>query len=281
MRKKLMITGVIVILVIAGFAGWFFTRPSAQEGNLTLYGNVDIRQVSLAFKGNDRIVQMYVEEGNPVKAGQVLATLDTHDLTLQIRQAKAQVAAMEANADLAGQQHTRVQGVTQDTGGRAVSRQELDSASAGLRSAKAQLELARAQLALLEYHLSQAQLISPVNAVVRARLLEPGDMASSERPVYTLAISDPKWVRAYVTGAQLGWVKPGQQAVVITDSHPEQKIAGEVGYISSVAEFTPKNVQTPELRTSLVYEIRILVKDPDNRLRLGMPATVYIETGNK
>jgi HlyD family secretion protein len=238
---------------------------------------VDIRQVSLAFEGSDRIATMQVEEGDQVKVGQVLATLDTNALTLQIRQAEAQVAAMQASADLARQQHSRVQGVAADTEGKAVSKQEVDSATASVRNTRAQLALAQAQLALLKYHLSQAELISPVNAVVRARLLEPGDMASPQRPVYTLAISDPKWVRAYVTETQLGLVKPGQKASVSTDSHPDQKIEGQIGYISSVAEFTPKSVQTPELRTSLVYEIRILINDPQNRLRLGMPATVHLE----
>lgn len=102
-------------------------------------------------------------------------------------------------------------------------------------------------------------------------------MASPQRPVYTLAIYDPKWIRAYVNETDLGRIKLGMAAHVLTDSYPGQAIAGKVGYISSVAEFTPKNVQTETLRTSLVYEVRVLVQDPDDRLRLGMPATVTID----
>jgi HlyD family secretion protein len=101
-------------------------------------------------------------------------------------------------------------------------------------------------------------------------------MASPQRPVFTLAITDPKWVRAYVTEADLGRVRPGMAATLHTDSHPNQPLAGRVGYISSVAEFTPKTVQTEELRSSLVYEIRVLADDPEDRLRLGMPVTVRI-----
>jgi HlyD family secretion protein len=117
--------------------------------------------------------------------------------------------------------------------------------------------------------------------VVRARLLEPGDMASPQRPVFTLAITQPKWVRAYVAEPSLGRIKPGMKASVSTDSAPGRAIPARVGYISSVAEFTPKTVQTEELRTSLVYEVRFLVDDPDDQLRLGMPATVHLplETG--
>jgi HlyD family secretion protein len=91
-----------------------------------------------------------------------------------------------------------------------------------------------------------------------------------------LAITDPKWVRAYISEVDLGRIKPGMDARVTIDSHPDQPIQGRVGYISSVAEFTPKTVQTEELRTTLVYEVRVYVDDPSDRLRLGMPATVHI-----
>ena len=101
-------------------------------------------------------------------------------------------------------------------------------------------------------------------------------MASPQRPVYTLAITDPKWVRAYVAEADLGRIRPGMAATLSTDSHPGQPLAGKVGYISSVAEFTPKTVQTEELRSSLVYEVRVLADDTEDRLRLGMPATVRL-----
>jgi len=129
----------------------------------------------------------------------------------------------------------------------------------------------------MNHQLQEAELKSPIDAVVRARLLEPGDMASPQRPAFTLAITDPKWVRAYVAEPDLGRVRPGQEARVTTDSHPGQPIVGKVGYISSVAEFTPKTVQTEELRSSLVYEIRVMVDDKEDRLRLGMPATVRLQ----
>jgi len=101
-------------------------------------------------------------------------------------------------------------------------------------------------------------------------------MASPQRPVFTLAITDPKWVRAYVAEPDLGRIKPGMPATLSTDSHPGEALDGKIGYISSVAEFTPKTVQTEELRSSLVYEVRVLVDDTNDRLRLGMPATVRI-----
>ncbi|WP_042996449.1 HlyD family efflux transporter periplasmic adaptor subunit, partial [Bordetella bronchiseptica] len=146
-----------------------------------------------------------------------------------------------------------------------------------IAEAAAQWQASQAELALLRHRLAQAELKAPTDAVVRARLLEPGDMASPQRPVYTLALTEPKWVRAYLSEPDLGRVRPGMRARVYTDSQPDRAIDGQVGYISSVAEFTPKTVQTETLRTSLVYEIRIRVDDPQDRLRLGMPATVRLD----
>jgi HlyD family secretion protein len=328
MNKKPVIVGAVALLAAIASVAWYFHRKPVDAQSLVLFGNVDVRQVSLAFNGSERIGKLNVQEGDHVKTGQVLGTLDTRTLELRAAQAQAQiavqqqalqrlkagsrpeevaqaragVAAAQADADLARQQLDRLQGVRQTTAGRAVSQQDLDSAQArqkvaqaqlenarkaqqlvvtgprkeDIAQAQAQLEVARAELALLNHQLEQAELKAPIDAVVRARLMEPGDMASPQRPVFTLAITDPKWVRAYITEVDLGRVKPGMAATLSTDSHPEQPLAGKVGYISSVAEFTPKTVQTEDLRSSLVYEIRILVDDAEDRLRLGMPVTVRL-----
>jgi HlyD family secretion protein len=124
--------------------------------------------------------------------------------------------------------------------------------------------------------LDDAQLTAPLDAVVRSRLAEPGEMASPQKPAFSLAITDPKWVRAYVSETDLGHVHPGTAATITVDAFAGRSFSGWVGFISPVAEFTPKTVQTPDLRTSLVYEIRVFVKDPGDELRLGMPATVHL-----
>ncbi|MBB3105225.1 HlyD family efflux transporter periplasmic adaptor subunit [Azomonas macrocytogenes] len=325
--KRTIIAG-LATLALIGTGIWWFTRPAPDSNLLTLYGNVDIRQVSLAFEGSDRVIELRVEEGDKVKAGQVLALLDTRTLRLEAAQAEAKIAAQEqillrlrngsrpeeiaqarartaaANADaaIAAQDLQRLQELSRRSDGQAIKRQDLDHAVSNLQVARAQaedqrkalrlaelgpraediaqaeaeLQSTQAELALLQLRLSQAELKAPADAVVRSRLLEPGDMASPQKPVFALALIEPKWVRVYVTEPQLGQVRPGMRAQVSTDSHPAQSIEGSVGYISSVAEFTPKAVQTEELRTSLVYEIRVRVRDPEDRLRLGMPATVRL-----
>ena len=220
----------------------------------------------------------------------------------EIAQAQANVASAKADQVNARQQWVRMTALTKLTTGRAISEQDLESAKDAMDSAQARLEVAekaldmaqigprkedvaqgeaqlranQSQLELLRRQLADSELVAPSDAVVRSRLLEPGEMVSPQRPVLNLAILDPKWVRAYVSEPDLGRIHAGMKASVSTDSFPGRALSGWVGFISSVAEFTPKTVQTPELRSSLVYEIRVFVQDPQDEMRLGMPATVQL-----
>ena len=101
-------------------------------------------------------------------------------------------------------------------------------------------------------------------------------MASPTRPVFSLALTDPKWVRVYVSETDLGKLRPGMAATISVDGFPGKRFPGWIGFISPTAEFTPKSVETEDLRTSLVYEVRVFVKDPADALRLGMPATAHV-----
>ena len=149
-----------------------------------------------------------------------------------------------------------------------------------ISAAKARLIALRAQLALAEHDLEDARLYAPANGIIRDRILEPGDMATPQRPIYTLALTDPMWARVYVSEPDLGKIRPGMEAVITTDSFPGKHYRGWVGYISPTAEFTPKTVQTEELRTHLVYQVRVYACNPQGELRLGMPVTTVIPLGS-
>src|SRR5215831_16846682 len=322
---------IVVLLAVAGAAvsvPWWLTQRHRAAQELTLYGNVDLRQVELAFNNSERIAEVLVQEGDRVRRGQELARLDTRRLEPQVAQAEAEVAAQrqiverlrhgsrpeeiaqaranlesaKADAANARRQYERLKFLLDRSVGGAVSQQDVDNAKATwdvaeaklvvtqkalalavagprpeeVAEAEARLRAAEAQLALLQQQLADAQLVAPVHGTVRTRLMEPGEMASPQKPVFSLAVTDPKWVRAYVSEPDLGKVHPGMAAFVAVDSFPERRFNGWVGFISPVAEFTPKAVQTAELRTSLVYEVRVFVKAPGDALRLGMPATVYL-----
>ncbi len=150
-----------------------------------------------------------------------------------------------------------------------------------ITAAKAQLTALRAQLALAEHDLEDARLYAPADGIIRDRILEPGDMATPQRPIYTLALTDPLWARVYVSEPDLGKIRPGMVAQITTDSFPGKHYRGWVGYISPTAEFTPKTVQTEELRTHLVYQVRVYACNPQGELRLGMPISAVIPLGSE
>jgi multidrug resistance efflux pump len=143
-------------------------------------------------------------------------------------------------------------------------------------AAQATLEVYEADQELAQRELADAKLYAPTNGVIQNRLLEAGDMASPQKPVFTLALDDPLWVRAYLPETDLGKIRLGMKATVATDSFSGKAYDGWVGFISPAAEFTPKSVETAEVRTRLVYQVRVFVGNPRHELRLGMPAVVTI-----
>jgi HlyD family secretion protein len=265
-----------------------------------------VRQGQLVARLDMRRLEPQVAQAEAQAAAQrqVVKRLRSGSRPEEIAQARANVESAKADAVNARQQYERIKSAAEMSAGRAVRQQDVDSARAALQVAEAKLavneralELAvtgprkediaeaearlranEAQLALLRQQLLDAELLAPVDAVVRTRILEPGEMASPQKPVFSLAVTDPKWVRAYVSESNLGKIHEGMAAAVMVDSFPKRRFEGWVGFISPVAEFTPKSVQTEELRTSLVYEVRVFVKDPSDELRLGMPASVYLNT---
>ena len=322
--KKIILILAAMALLVGGWLFWRFLPSDESPDTLKLYGNVDIRQVSLAFEQGGRVTELFAEEGDRVTRGQLLARVDVTGLRLEADKLRADIAAQEQNllkmkngnrpeeiaraeAALRTAEASLEQAKRNDARmaslrrGNSVSAQERENAQTSLRVAQgqrdeaahalallregyrdediamaaAQLSSARAALAVMQHNIELGELFSPTDAVVSSRLLEPGDMASSATPVFLLSLTSPKWVRAYVTEPQLGRIRQGMKADILTDSFPEA-VPGRVGYISPTAEFTPKSVQTEDLRTSLLYEVRIVADDSGDRLRLGMPVSVVV-----
>jgi HlyD family secretion protein len=146
-----------------------------------------------------------------------------------------------------------------------------------IAAARATLAAMQAEAALAERNLQDTELYAPADGVIQSRILEPGDMVSPERPVLTLALTQPLWARVYLPEPRLGQVRTGMAATLTSDSFPGQDYPGWIGYISPSAEFTPKSVQTEDTRSDLVYQARVFVCDPREELRLGMPVTVTID----
>ncbi|WP_243632520.1 efflux RND transporter periplasmic adaptor subunit [Veillonella sp. AF13-2] len=233
----------------------------------------------------------------------IVAKLQAGSRPEEIAQASARVTSAEAALAQSKQEAEKLRKSYNASNGKAVSRQSVDDIQAKVKvseaklneaqqaynlavagprqediaQAQAQLDAMKSELARQEFLLNQSVLTSPIDGVITARLLQVGDMASPNTPVFKLAENTKKWVRVYVNERDLGKIYNGMDANVTTDTYKNEPIHGTIGYISSVAEFTPKSVETEDVRTTLVYEVRVYVDDPDNRLRLGMPATVSID----
>ncbi len=317
----------LALLVAAGAGGywWYFLRTPAG-GPLVLQGNVEVRQVNLGFKVAGRIEKLGVDEGDVVRAGQTLASLEKvyfDDALAQTRAQREQMAAnyeklrtgnrpeeiAEARALVAEREATltnarvtlkRAQALLSSPAG---SQKAFDDAQAAERQADAQLNSAREALRLqeagfrkedialgkgqldervaaektAERNLTDADLIAQSNGTVLSRVREVGAIVAAGETVYVLSLTTPLWVRTYVSEPDLGRVRPGMEVQVKTDTPGGKTFAGRIGFISTAAEFTPKTVETTELRTSLVYRLRIVVDDDTGFLRQGMPVTVITE----
>jgi HlyD family secretion protein len=326
---KITRTGGILLLVVLGGAGlWLYLALKYQPKSsiLTLYGNVDIREVQPAFDDSGRVISMLVQEGSLVHKGDLIATMDDVSYAAAVTQAKAQAASLsETLARLkAGSRPEEIAQAkaTMDAlmatltnakinFGRmaalvstpAIAKQNYDQAKATYESTEQQYEAAKqayilavkgprnedieaaaanvraaeAAVASAQKKLADTKLYAPEDGVVENRILEPGDMAAPNTPVYTIALQRPLWVRAYVAETALGKIAYGMHAKITTDSFPGEIYRGWIGYISPTAEFTPKTVETTALRTALVYQLRVYVCNARNQLRLGMPATVQID----
>ena len=326
MNRRIAVVVLLLSAAAGAVLGYRHLHPADRPRDvLTLYGNVDLREVELAFTVQERVRRVLVEEGDAVRRGDLLAELDPVRLEAglmgreaeleaarqqllelergsrpeEILRARAELAAARASQREAELSFQRIERLVREKLASPQSRDDaraaLDTAAAKVDAAEANVSLvvlgprqevvaaararvraAEAAVAAARKDLEDARLLAPSDGTIQARVLEPGDVASPQRPVLTLALTDPLWVRAYVSEPDLGRIRPGALAEISTDSFPGKVYRGRVGYVSPSAEFTPKSVQTTDVRSSLVYQVRVLVSEGAGELRLGMPATVRI-----
>lgn len=329
--RKGMLLAVLAVAVVAGVLVFNYFQRQNDDG-LRLYGNVDIREVQLAFRQAGRVEIMHFDEGDQVQAGARLAVLDAVPYADALAAADAAVAVAVADLDklrrglrpqevaIAREARRKAEAVAAEAHRNFLRQQELaqsgassertldlarmahaqamadvESARAALSqaeegyrredvaAAEARLAAARATQAQAATALADTELVAPSTGTILTRLREPGSMVAGQVPVYGLSLDNPVYVRAYVNEPDLGRIAPGMQVQIRTDSS-DHVYGGQIGFISPRAEFTPKTVETSDLRTDLVYRLRIVVTDADSGLRQGMPVTIDVdaaEVGNE
>jgi HlyD family secretion protein len=324
-KKTRLIVICLLLATVGGIAYYYITRANHSD-TIILYGNVDIRQVDLGFRVSGKIASLNVDEGDQVKQGQVLATLDktpyVHEKDNQAAQLRQTLANLEKNQHgnrpqeiqeakaLVREKEVAYENAQKTTKRQAelvkrklAAQQNFDDANTQMNEAEAQLRTAQEALKLSQegfrkediaaasaasnaaqarlntalLNISDTTLVAPNDGTILTRVREIGTIVAAGDIVYILSLDKPVWIRAYVSETDLGRIKPGMKVQITTDAHPHNPLMGQIGFISPQAEFTPKNVESPELRTQLVYRIRITVDDPQGLLRQGMPVTVTIK----
>lgn len=278
MKKK--IIALVLIILIAGLCIYFYKANKKEPSNeLTLFGNIEIRQVDLSFQVPGLVSKLLKEEGDTVKKGELVAVMDESDYDANFKRAEAEVDRTIAIQKDATDKYNRYAPLGVDD---TVSKQEVESLYNAQNKANADYKAAVANKDYLSNQLKYTKLYSPEDGTIMVRVVEPGSNVQKGQPVYTMAKTNPVWVRAYVNETDLGNIKYGQGVNVYTDTvNPQtgkkREYKGQIGYISPVAEFTPKTVQSTDTRTDLVYRIRVYINDIDEYLRQGMPVTICVK----
>ncbi|HWR71806.1 MAG TPA: efflux RND transporter periplasmic adaptor subunit [Nitrospirota bacterium] len=273
MKKKVIIGAAVLLGIVMAALFILRTDREGDKGVLMASGNVEVTEVNVAFKIPGRVVALLSDEGKQVARGDKLAVLDRAEYASQVAQNNASLRNAEAQLEKAKKDLERYEILYKKD---VIAAQQLDSARTGHDVALAQAQQAAAAVRMSEVRLGDTVIYSPAAGVVLRKNIEPGETVQAGVPIFSIGdISNP-WIKVYVKEDKLGLVKLGQKAVITTDSYPDKTYEGIVTYISSEAEFTPRNVQTREERVKLVFGVKVSVKNQNDELKPGMPADVKI-----
>lgn len=258
MRKRIIPIILIVALAVAGYFIWRYTQTTAAaNGALGGSGTVETEQIAITPQTSGRIIEAPLEEGIPVKKGDVLYRLDPATLLLQVKSAQAGVSAASANYS-----HVKA---------------DSDSSWADKQTARAQLDQANVALSMAKVQAGYADIHSPIDGTIANIAARVGENATPGNNLAVVSNPSNLTVTIYVAETEIGRVKVGQKGTVVTDSSSGKMYTARVVFIGSQAEFTPASIETKDQRTKLVFQVKLQVTDPDSALKPGMPADVVLQ----
>ena len=294
MKKPIIL--VLMLVLIAGCSG----RDDLSDA----YGNFETIEYMISAEGNGKILELDLDEGDDLSAGQVVGFIDTVPLHLQVLQLRARIKAINAQKTgvrtqiqvLKTQKQTlliekkRLENLLRDN---AATGKQMDDLNGQLNTLEQQIIATQsnyetidsemtameAQVKIVENQLRRNVVVNPMDGTVLEKFAEPYEMAVAGKALYKIADLKSMILRVYISGNQLAQVKLGQQAEVLIDHGTEgkQSLTGKVTWISDKSEFTPKIIQTKEERVNLVYAVKVEVRN-DGRLKIGMPGEVNFPT---
>ncbi|MCB1165226.1 MAG: efflux RND transporter periplasmic adaptor subunit [Leptospiraceae bacterium] len=245
-------------------------------------GTIEVDEIRIAPLLPARIQEMKVGEGDHVSTGQTLVLLSSDEVRAAVSMTSAGVEAAAQNVQQAEASYRNasrdLQRAKELFQAGSIPAQKLDGARTRADVARAALQAARAQMKQVNAGLSQARsrldettLLSPIDGVVLRKNFLVGEVVMPGSAVLTLANLNQAYLKIYVPEAELTNIQIGQKARISVDGL-DQPVPAHVSYIANEAEFTPKNVQTKDARTRLVFEVKLSVNNANGQLKPGMPA---------
>ncbi len=272
-KKKIFILGLIIILIMVFAAILILQREGIYNKVIKVSGNIEGDDVKFSFRVQGQITDLFTDEGKVVKVGDVVAKLNTDELSRIKDEAEASLKAEEYRNKLAEDDYFRAEKLF-EVG--SISAQKRDSFKTAADSTKANIDQLEASLELAKTRLGFTDLISTLNGYVIVKSALPGEVVQIGAPVFTAIDLNNIWLTAYINETDLGKVKLGQKAYIKTDAYKNKKYEGYISFISPQEEFTPKFIQTQEERVKMVYRIKIRADNKDLELKPGMPADGFI-----
>jgi len=269
--KLIILIGVVALVGLVSIV--YFVKMNSRNGVIKVSGNIEGDDVRMSFRVDGQIIELLTDEGKVVKQGQIVARLNTDELVKERDNAAASLKATEFDYELAKIDYQRSENLLKEG---AVSMQKRDQDKTKYDASSAKIEQLKASLALAQTRLEFTELASPLNGYILVKSSLAGEVVKSGTPVFTAVDLNNLWVTAYINEKDLGRLKLNQSVEVTTDTFIGKKYKGQVSFISSQAEFTPKFIQTQEERVKLVYRIKVRVDNSSLELKPGMPADAYI-----
>ncbi len=265
---------------------------SCQRRSDAVSGTIEVDEVHVAPRMGGRVEKIFVREGDPLQAGQVIMQLDAAELPAQRDLAQAQVdaASRDVEAQAAQLQFLRADAKRQQellknhTVSPSEAERALSAANAQDKSIEAsqmRVMQAKANLAEIETRLNEMKVVAPGDTILEILSVKVGDVLAPNREVATLIVPSYLWVRVYVPEPWLGLLRLGEEVAVKVDARPNEQFKGVVEQINRQAEFTPRNVQTVEDRIRQVFGVKVRLENREDKLRAGMSADVVFPNAPK
>ena len=279
----------------------FMLSSCNDDGNTSdAFGNFDVDETVISAESPGELLTFSVQEGQTLKPGQVVGSIDSTDIllsraeimanrqsvTAKLTSINAEIRVLNTQLEVIEKEHKRVLKLLESDaatekqkddieGNIAVIKSKIAAANAQKPAVQAQLDVIEANVAKINNQLSKCIIVNPVEGRVLTKLAEPHELVAPGKPLYKIADTNNVYLKAYVTGTQVSGLKVGQAVSVLLDQ-PEgglRTLKGTIQWVSDQAEFTPKMIQTREERVSLVYAIKVSVAN-DGTIKIGMPGEV-------